>query len=251
MLFVFIINVFIPQEFFILSCIPLIRVKGNIICPQKGLATRYYSYKKLTNVERNSFSISSEIHSILIGLCMGDIYIDKQAINARLRFEQGLINEAYLLHLYDLFKDYCGSSPKNNNSRKPKLKTGNINYSIYFNTYSLPCFNYYYDLFYLNKEKRIPLNIEELLTPVSLAYWAMDDGGKHNKNNFVLCTNAFTLEEVQLLIKVLKENFDLNCSIHRPNKDQYRIYILKDSMEKFRALVTPHFHESMMYKLTV
>jgi len=98
--------------------------------------------------------------------------------------------------------------------------------------------------------KSIPLNIGELLTPAGLAYWAMDDGGKYNKNNFILCTNSFTFEEVQLLIKVLKENFDLNCTIHKTNEVQYRIYILKDSMEKFRALVTPHFHESMMYKLS-
>jgi hypothetical protein len=78
----------------------------------------------------------------------------------------------------------------------------------------------------------------------------MGDGGKYNKNNLILCINSFTFEEVQLLIKVLKDNFDLNCSIHITKKDQYRIYILKDLMDKFRVLITPYFHESMMYKLS-
>jgi hypothetical protein len=241
-------NIFIYQEFFILSCIPLISLKSYNIYPKKGLSIRYFSYKKLTNLQRYSFTISPETHNIIIGLCLGDLYIDKQAINPRLKFEQGLIHEKYLLHLYDLFQDYCGSSPKVNN-RKSNPQRININNSIYFNTYSLPCFNYYYNLFYINGVKSIPLNIGELLTPAGLAYWAMDDGGKHNKNNFILCTNSFTLEEVQLLIKVLKDNFDLNCTIHKSKENQYRIYILKDSMEKFRTLVTPYFHESMMYKL--
>jgi len=78
----------------------------------------------------------------------------------------------------------------------------------------------------------------------------MDDGSK-SRNNFYLNTDSYSLSEVQLLIKVLKENFNLNCSYHLKRKDQYRIYIKIDSMDKFRSLVTPHFHDLMMYKLTV
>ena len=78
----------------------------------------------------------------------------------------------------------------------------------------------------------------------------MEDGCK-SRNNFYLNTDSCTLNEVELLIKVLKSNFDLNCTYHIKRKGQYRIYILSDSMDKFRALVTPHFHESMMYKLAV
>jgi len=91
----------------------------------------------------------------------------------------------------------------------------------------------------------------------------MDDGSKVGPG-FHLNTLSYTglrpaaqliirsaLSEVELLVKVLKENFDLNCSINKGGKDQYRIYIRTNSMEKFRSLVTPHFHESMLYKLTV
>ena len=248
LLLAFVSNIFIYKEFYILSCIPLISVKGHSIAAQKGITTRYFSYKRLTKIERNSFSISPEIHNIIIGLCMGDLYIDRQSINARLKIEQGIIHEAYLLHLYELFKDYCNLGPKINN-RKLRSLTGNISNSIYFNTYTLPCFNYYHDLFYVDKVKKIPMNIGELLTPVGLAYWAMDDGGKKNKG-FILGTDSYTLSEVELLIKVLKQNFDLDSSIHR-SKDNYRIYIKHNSMENFRILVTPYFHESMMYKLAV
>jgi len=215
-----------------------------------GFVNRSYGTKRLTNVERDSFSVSPDIHNILIGSLLGDLHINKQrnSINSRLMFKQGLLNEKYILHLYDLFRHYCGSDPKY--SSNPHVKSGNINKNISFNSYSLPCFNYYHDLFYVDKVKRVPLNIGELLTPVGLAYWAMDDGCKL-KNNFVLCTDSYSFSEVELLIKVLKDNFDLNCTYLIRNEDQYRIYIKLDSMGKFRSIVTPHFCQSMMYKLTV
>ena len=41
----------------------------------------------------------------------------------------------------------------------------------------LPCFNYLWDLFYIDKVKTIPSNIGDILTKVGLAFWIMDDGG--------------------------------------------------------------------------
>jgi len=77
----------------------------------------------------------------------------------------------------------------------------------------------------------------------------MDDGYKHS-SGFTFSTESYTLSEVELLIKVLNQNFNLNCTIHK-SKENYRIYINSDSMNKFRALVIPYFHDSMMYKLSV
>jgi hypothetical protein len=68
--------------------------------------------KKLTKKEQDSFLLPTGLKEILIGLIIGDLNIQKQSVNTRLRFEQGLVHEAYLLHLYDLFKDYCRSEPK-------------------------------------------------------------------------------------------------------------------------------------------
>lgn len=46
---------------------------------------------------------------------------------------------------------------------------------IYFASLTLPCFNYYRNLFY-NKEniKVVPLNIKELLTPKGLASYGLE-----------------------------------------------------------------------------
>lgn len=209
--------------------------------------SRPYSSKRLTNAERDLFSISSDFHEILIGSMLGDLNISRQFTNARLNFEQGLINEAYMIHLYDLFKDYCGS-PIKYSARKPDSRTGKIYNRVSFNTYALPCFNYYYDLFYLNRDKIIPANLKELLTARGLAYWAMDDGNKVG-SGFRLNTQSFTKEENLFLINVLKENFGLKCSLHTHSKGLYRIYISSKSMSNFRDLVSLYFVPSMMYKI--
>jgi hypothetical protein len=59
----------------------------------------------------------------------------------------------------------------------------------------------------------------------------MDDGTP-DRSGFVFHTNSFTLAEVELLAKALKNKFDLNCSIHtrkdRLNK-AYILYVKGDS----------------------
>ena len=79
----------------------------------------------------------------------------------------------------------------------------------------------------------------------------MDDGNKVNNNNFIFNTNSYTYKEVELLSTVLKEKFNLDCSIqrHNKNKEQFRIYIKSKSIVHFKNLVFPYFHESMLYKI--
>lgn len=83
----------------------------------------------------------------------------KANINTRLRFDQSKekhkkgVNS--IMHLYDLFKDFVGSSPSVTN-RKSDKRTGKIYNSIYFKTLAFACFNYYRDLFYPENKKIIP-----------------------------------------------------------------------------------------------
>lgn len=204
---------------------------------------------RLTNLARAEFELSSNLKEKLVGLYLGDLAAQKRgkiSNNVRLRFAQGITNEAYLLHLFDLFKGYCVNSPKRYDF-KPDKRTGNIYTQISFTTYSLPCFNELYQLYYLNGKKIVPKNITELLTPAGLAYWAMDDGAKLG-SGFTLCTDSYSLTDVELLIKALNDNFNLKCTIHK-SKNNYRIYILSKSVDKFKDLVSPYFHDSMKYKL--
>jgi hypothetical protein len=104
------------------------------------------SRKIMTKEERSLFSLSADLKAILVGLLLGDLYARKQkrSVNACLCFEQGLVHETYLFHLYDLFKSYCQSAPQTSN-RLPDKRTGKIYARVTFTTCALPCFNELYD----------------------------------------------------------------------------------------------------------
>jgi len=222
---------------------------GLILGDQREFSTLNSKSFRLTKLEQKKFFISPELKEILIGVSLGDLHIDKKSPtrNALLRFEQGSIHEDYLLHLYDLFKIYCRSGPQYSD-RKADFRTNKIYSRIQFQTRSLPCFNEFHELFYENKMKRIPVNITEWLTTRGLAYWAQDDGSKMG-SGFIFCTDSYSLENVQLLVKVLRDKFHLNATINIGSNKNYRIYINSDSMKKFKELVIPYFHASMKYKL--
>lgn len=110
--------------------------------------------------------IPSELKDTIIGLALGDLHIRRRSKNSSLSFKQSIKNEPYIIHLYTLFQEFCKMSPK---IYDEQLKD-KVHQSIYFDTLTYEAFNYYYDLFYKNKRKIVPSNIEELLTARSLAY---------------------------------------------------------------------------------
>jgi hypothetical protein len=185
--------------------------------------------------------INKEHYEILYGLILGDLFISrKNTENAYLRFEQSIINRDYLEHLFSIFS-YLGTKSVSVKIAERKLFNTS---SVYFITRQLTAITELHTLFYCAGRKLVPCNIGSLLTAKSLAYWAMDDGEKH-ASGFILNTSGFTLNDVKLLGGVLKENWDLNTSIHSRN----RLYINASSKNKFIELVKPHFHSSMLYKI--
>jgi hypothetical protein len=202
----------------------------------------------LTKLERSQFTLSDELRQILVGLLLGDLCGQKQKtyVNARLFFAQGLVHEDYLLHLYELFKTYSSQAPKITHS-SPDKRTGKVYSHIRFFTYSLPCFNELFDLFYLTGKKVVPTNIAELLTPLGLAYWICDDGC-WDRNTVRLATDGFTLEEVNLLVKVLNDKFGLKCGVIKSGNN-HTIRISSKSAPHLQTLLTPIMPPMMLYKI--
>jgi hypothetical protein len=229
---------------------------SNSIAPIKAGAEQ--SPKKpsrLSNEQKAQFNLSKELKEIIIGLILGDLFIqkDKRAINgnACLRFLQSTIHTDYLDHLYNKFQDYCSAAPKIFNPR-PDKRTGKV-YSVkYFNTYSLPCFNEYYDLFYKEGcpvQKVIPHNIGELLTPLSLAFWICEDGTFEKlSQRVILCTESFTIDEVEVLINVLNSNWDLKCYKSKRGAS-FRIAIPRKSLPILHKFCGPHMPAMMLHKI--
>jgi len=206
--------------------------------------------QKLTQKERANFVLSDDLRGILIGLILGDLHICKPKLdkNPRLMFIQGLIHKDYIDHLYDLFKSYCLTAPRTVNP-SPDKRTGKVYSVVVFNSFSLPCFHEFLNLFYPEGKKIIPLNIGDLLTPSSLAYWLADDGTFSKLYSCViLCTNSYTLEEVNLLVKILNDKWDLKCTINKDGKG-FRIRIPSKSLPVLQELLKDKMPSMMLHKI--
>lgn len=118
-------------------------------------------------------NLTPELEEIVIGSMLGDLTAEKPSAkhNTRLQFKQSKVNLVYVNHLYELFKEYCGSKPINISRFDNRLNKMKTYHAVKFQTLSLPCFNKFKELFY-NSEgvKIIPRNLEELLTARGLAY---------------------------------------------------------------------------------
>ena len=202
--------------------------------------------------------MNKTLKDMLIGVLLGDAHIGRTGLNkAFISFEQSNKKSEYLNYLYKLTKE--GGLPLMVDGIKEYTREdnrfNNINKSLYFRTQSLEELKPLADLF-LNEEgkKIIPSNIGDHLTEKSLAFWIMDDGQQVKRGGLTLCTDNYKHEEIEILRNVLKENFNLNSSIHNKksnNNDSVyeRIYLSKQSFENLKPSLIPHMHETMLYKI--
>jgi len=208
---------------------------------------------KYTKAYKESMTLSDFLKEALIGLLLGDAHAQrsKPNHNVRLVFDQSEAEHSeYLKYLFTLFEPYVGTPPKTTD-RTPDKRTGKVYNSLYFKTLAFPCFNFLVDLFYPKGVKVIPPTIGELLTPIGLAFWIIDDvPGGISHGNLFLHTDSYTIEEVQKLITVLRTKFNLDCweTLRRPG--QYAIYIPKRELHKVRKLVSQFMHPSIIYKIS-
>ena len=129
---------------------------------------RFYRTSKKTGL-----IVSNNLHEVIIGSLLGDLSAEKpnNNCNTRLQFKQSLVNKQYIYHLYDLFKEFCGTEPLSMSKYDRRPKKNKTYNAIKFQTLSLPCFNIYKELFYNHEGRKVlPLNIDSLLTAKGLAY---------------------------------------------------------------------------------
>jgi len=188
---------------------------------------------------------------IIFGSLLGDGHAERRIVGngTRVTFYQEGVHVSYLLWLHSLFYElgYCSSNVPGIQTRLGSK--GIVRKIIRFRTWTFSSFNWIHDLWYINGVKVIPSNIGDFLTPLALAIWIMDDGGKVNQG-LKLSTNSYTYSECLFLVKVLYDNFNLKASVQSAGvSEQYIIYIWKESMPLLREIVLPYVHSSMKYKL--
>jgi ubiquinol-cytochrome c reductase cytochrome b subunit len=230
---------------------------GELYCPT-CLSIQFYSLPFILSHTRNHKRIGPHdffILSLIFGSLLGDGYAEKHGNGTRIQFSQEGSHSQYLLWLYSIIANRGYTS-----NITPKLQTrlgkyGKLRHIIRFKTYTFTSFNWIHDCwykFYDNKYIKIlpsSTDLDMFLSPLALAIWIMDDGGRVS-SGLKLATNHFLLSEVQILSSFLNNKYDLATTIQStstPNK--FIIYVPKKKIEKLNEIVKPYIHPSMKYKL--
>lgn len=131
----------------------------------------------------------------------------------------------------------------------------NLDYvGLGFQTISHEIFNKFYDLFILDGKKIISDNlIIDYVSPITLAYWFMDDGGKtdyrlNGSRGLDLHTSNFSDQSVNLMAMQLSQKFNIKCW-KAYNRHYPIIRISGKDYNKVLNLIRPYVIDSMLHKL--
>jgi len=201
-------------------------------------------YPRYTRIVRYMSALSYNLKPILVGLLLSDGWLWRKNNNVVLfGFKQSMPNFKYLWFIFTCFSHYCSSVPC---LTKARLKS-KVHFGAQFATRAYPFLTRWYEMFYPNGIKVVPLELYYLLDYEALAHWFMGDG-TFNKKGLVLQVQSFTVKEAVFLISLLIYKFDLVCSLTM-QRGQPTIYISVDSMRKLQPHILPYMHPSMLYKL--
>ena len=90
---------------------------------EKGEESDSRKSNRLKKIEKLAFILPNNLRDILVGLLLGDLHGRYRYNKTSFVFKQGISHKEYIFHLYELFKQYCPSNPKINESL-PDSRTG-------------------------------------------------------------------------------------------------------------------------------
>ena len=118
---------------------------------------------------------------------------------------------------------------------------------VQFVTRTDPVFTVWRKRFYVDRRKIVPPDIEDFVTPMSVAVWLMDDGTA-DRADVSFQTHSFERTEVERLATLLQDMFGLKTSLMQ-NHGASIVYVHGSSLEALKALVAPYVLPQFAYKL--
>lgn len=197
-------------------------------------------YGKELGLPPNKFSINELTETefqVLYGSLLGDLYLSGHGGN----YAHSLKQAEYFYWKYNLIRRLCGKI-----SFKEELDIRhNKYYACLFTTvHSYPAVNNIWLSSYRDKVKYINSDLFNKLNGLGIAIWFMDDG-YFDHGSIAFATQCFSKNDLNLILTIFKEKFNLNFTIHSNNTIRLSI---KD-FDKFKQLVNPYIHPSLIYKL--
>lgn len=189
---------------------------------------------------------------LILGSLMGDARLECRSKSirakhtARLRVHQSDKQKDYVFWKYQQLKNLVSKGP-----RFTKVwhdpKRNKDHYSWYFHTKSSEELGLAHKLFYEKGIKILPNELLNLLEPIGLAIWYMDDGS-NNGANITLNTHNFSIEEQRVLQNLLKTKFGVDTTIVK-DRSKFKLAVGHYEYEKFMNIVRPYVIPSMNYKV--
>lgn len=220
-----------------------------------------FSSTSLTGEELSKWVIPDSVWEIVTGEMLGDGYIKYDPFTPGTKGRLQFTFSSDILHYVKYLKHVALApictefepTPWPNPETTGKKTT---QYSI--STKSLESISKLHSSWYKKENgkniKFVPLNIEELLTPLGLAHWIMGDG-YYSDNCTFICTDNFTKQDVERLTKILGNKFGIKATLKkRKNKDGIEVWRIRTSrlsMGNLKTLVVPYLIPKMLYKVGI
>lgn len=211
-----------------------------------------YSYRKRNNYDRDNYTIAKfrELTTfqkeVLLGTMLGDSSFKKGkgCINPAIQCAHGIKQKEYCEYKTQIFSN-LGAYCKYHKRNTPDKRNGK-----YYEDYTMyipanPMLEEWYNLFYPNGKKVIPLELLDTFTEISLAFMFMDDGSKTGEHAYEIATNCFSASDITAFRQMLKNKFNLDTTMLGQNVT----YIKTNSQRLFEHLISPYLCDCMRYKL--
>lgn len=190
---------------------------------------------------------------LIIGSTMGDARLECRSKNirakhtARLRIHQSDKQKDYVFWKYEKLKNLVSRGPRFTKVWHDQQRNKD-HFSWYFHTRSDETLGLIHSIFYEDRVKVVPKELPELLEPLGLAIWHMDDGS-NNGNDLTLNTHSFSVSEQERLQYLLLEKFGVITTLVK-DRSKYKIAIGSREYDKFIDIVRPFVIPSMSYKIS-
>lgn len=224
---------------------PTVSVNPSLLSLERGIPREASEWgmanRRAYHEMRRSIRLTDLQRSIAIGTLLGDGSLIEtfSKNNLRLQIDHCAAQKSYVFWKYEALKPLVLTSPT--------YQRGNRSWR--FRTISHPELTALGKRFYRDRRKIVPKEIASLLTPIGLAVWFMDDGGRARDDGYILNTQSFRRYEVELLRDVLRQKFNLHPLSLHIDKSGWRLYIRKAAMQRLRLLIEPFLLPDLMYKL--
>ncbi|MHA6259514.1 LAGLIDADG endonuclease [Sporosarcina sp. CAU 1771] len=203
-------------------------------------------------------SISNKANQLIIGSLLGDSSINRTFKTPRIHFSHSDKQKDYLYWKYNIFIE-----------SKIEVSTPNMVMSGMkkkypqwrFQTRTSKIFEYYLKLFYPKGKKVVTRKTLNLLDPLGLAIWYMDDGNliihKYQKKNgdsgiksreVAINTQCFSYEEHEIIQRYFLVKWGIQVKIYK-NKGSYRIVMNATNAKIFFGIIEDYIISSMKYKV--